>query len=365
MDRPVWSWNEWDPLEEVIVGRVEGAIVPAWDEIDYAAHSVEDHEELFAQQGKPLPNAAVEAAQKELDNFVHILEAEGVTVRRPDRVHYQSLRYATPDWKWDRGGFNGSNPRDVLLVVGDQVIEVPSIRKNRYYEVNAYRTLLKEYSRKGGRWISAPKPLLTSETFVQNYARPKATDSLLMKDASQMRYPHTEAEPVFEAADFMKCGQDIFYHRSFVTNQAGVDWLQRHLGDGFHFHEIETLCRRPIHIDTTFVPLAPGKALANPDFAPKLPAVLKKWDILYAPTPVPSPNKSPFQFGSDWLAMNVFSLDAERVLVDSLQEELIKKLRDWGLRPIPLPYQNYYAFGGGLHCSTLDIRRRGELQSYF
>lgn len=25
---PVWSHNEWDPLEEVIVGRVEGAMVP-------------------------------------------------------------------------------------------------------------------------------------------------------------------------------------------------------------------------------------------------------------------------------------------------------------------------------------------------
>ena len=25
---PVWSHNEWDPLEEVIVGRVEGATVP-------------------------------------------------------------------------------------------------------------------------------------------------------------------------------------------------------------------------------------------------------------------------------------------------------------------------------------------------
>lgn len=25
---PVWAWNEWDPLEEVIVGRVEGASIP-------------------------------------------------------------------------------------------------------------------------------------------------------------------------------------------------------------------------------------------------------------------------------------------------------------------------------------------------
>ena len=27
-ESPVWAWNEWDTLEEVIVGRVEGATVP-------------------------------------------------------------------------------------------------------------------------------------------------------------------------------------------------------------------------------------------------------------------------------------------------------------------------------------------------
>ena len=27
---PVNSWNEWDPLEEVIVGRLDGAVVPPY-----------------------------------------------------------------------------------------------------------------------------------------------------------------------------------------------------------------------------------------------------------------------------------------------------------------------------------------------
>ena len=26
---PVMAWNEWDPLEEVIVGRLEGATIPS------------------------------------------------------------------------------------------------------------------------------------------------------------------------------------------------------------------------------------------------------------------------------------------------------------------------------------------------
>lgn len=28
LEKPVWSWNEWDPLKEVIVGKVDGIRVP-------------------------------------------------------------------------------------------------------------------------------------------------------------------------------------------------------------------------------------------------------------------------------------------------------------------------------------------------
>jgi len=47
--------------------------------------------------------------------------------------------------------------------------------------------------------------------------------------------------------------------RSNVTNEAGIRWLRRHLSDrGLRVHEVESRCSRPMHIDTTFVPLAPA-----------------------------------------------------------------------------------------------------------
>jgi glycine amidinotransferase len=51
--------------------------------------------------------------------------------------------------------------------------------------------------------------------------------------------------------------------------------------------------------------------------------------------------------------------------VERLQESLIKKLKDWGFEPISYSFANYAPFGGSFHCATLDVRRRGELQSYF
>jgi len=47
-----------------------------------------------------------------------------------------------------------------------------------------------------------------------------------------------------------------------------------------------------------------------------------------------------------------------------------KGLADYNLAPfrftpIPCAFLNYGPFGGSFHCATLDVRRRGALQSYF
>jgi glycine amidinotransferase len=121
-----------------------------------------------------------------------------------------------------------------------------------------------------------------------------------------------------------------------------------------------------MHIDTTFVPLAPGKILVNPEFLniEQLPTIVKRWDILEAPQPVPSLGMAA-QLSSTWLSMNLLNLDEERIIVERRQEPLIKSLKEWGFKPIPCNFEGYYGFGGSFHCATVDIRRRGKLQSYF
>jgi glycine amidinotransferase len=66
-----------------------------------------------------------------------------------------------------------------------------------------------------------------------------------------------------------------------------------------------------------------------------------------------------------WLSMNVLMLDQRRVVVERSQPSMIAALKGWGFGPIPCEFQDYATFGGAFHCATLDIRRRGELQSYF
>ena len=62
---------------------------------------------------------------------------------------------------------------------------------------------------------------------------------------------------------------------------------------------------------------------------------------------------------------NPLTADEERVIVEASQTDMIQAFKDWGFKPIPCSFLHYAFFGGSFHCSTLDVRRRGTLQSYF
>ena len=351
---PVNSYNEWDPLEEVIVGSLEGAVVPSYHiAVTYnLPTSTAKLYRLFA--GRRYPKFLLKKAQRELDEFIHILEAEGVTVRRPTTIN-GAKRYKTAHWT--SKGFCTACPRDGFLVIGNEIIETPMAWRSRYFETDAYRPLFREYFAQGARWTAAPKPQLLDELYDYKFKPPAKGEPI--------RYVINEFEPVFDAADFVRCGRDLFVTKSNVTNEAGITWLRRHLGDQYRIHEIISDCPTPMHIDSTFIPLAPGKVLINPEYVnvDKLPSILKSWDILIPPEP--DPIKGIPSMCSKWIGLNVLMLDEKRVLVEQNQKSLIKSFKDWGFEPIECPFINFSPFGGSFHCATLDIRRRGELQSYF
>lgn len=356
---PVNSHNEWDPLEEVILGVVDGAMFPAWNLINQ--HTVPPGEWPAVERavgtfGRPYPPELVQAAARDLAGFMHILEAEGVAIRRPDPVDHAAA-FRTPAWGVDCG-FCAANPRDPFLIVGNEILETPMADRGRHFEAWAYRKLFKEYFRAGARWTAAPRPQLLDDLYVHDHRPPRPGEP--------PRFVLTEFEPVFDAADVARCGRDLFVQISHVTNRMGIEWLARHLGDGYRIHTLQNRAPDAIHIDTTFVPLAPGKVLVNPEYLDpaQLPRILRTWDRLIPPPPVPILN-DPFGLMSKWAGLNVLMLDERRVIVERRQEPLIAALRGWGFEPIPCAFEAYYPFLGSFHCATLDIRRRGTLRSYF
>ena len=348
--------NEWDPLEEVIVGTVEGALIPPWDVIMPATVHKKDLWDFYKKHGgAPWPQSLIDRAQKDLDEFVHILEAEGVRVRRPTPYDF-SRPYSTPDFEIKSGCY-AMMPRDVLLVIGDQIIEAPMGWRSRYHETHAYKDLCKEYFRQGACWVSAPRPQLGDKTYKPDFVAPS--------EGEPMRTILTEWEPLFDAADVIKCGRDIFVAQSSCCNRLGIDWLSRHLGPQYRVHEVEVYDTHPMHIDATFYPLAPGKLLINPERVHHVPDVFKQagWDVLVCPEPL-MPESHPMYNCSRWISMNVLMLDEQRVIVSKGEDTLIQAFKAWGFKPIPCSFYDFETIGGGFHCATVDVRRRGVLRSY-
>jgi len=272
---PVRSYTEWDPLEEVIVGVMDGAAVPQWD-VAVAATMPARSAELFRRTaGGAFPAQHAALAVAELEGLVRVLSAHGVHVVRPDPVSHRRP-FATPNWR-SAGGLYSAMPRDLLLVVGDTLIEAPMAWRSRYFEIEAYRSLLTSYFRRGARWVAAPRPQLRQEWYDADYDRERPYES--------QRYVTGEHEPTFDAADFIRCGRDLFVQRSHVTNRLGIEWVRRHLGPEYRVHEVDVADPSPMHIDASFMPLAPGKLLLNPRRVRSVPAVLRDWDVRWAPEP--------------------------------------------------------------------------------
>ena len=345
----VWSCNEWDPLEEVVVGTALGARCPHADPstrlAEYPGRSLND-----SPQG-PFPADLIEEAEEDLETFVAVLERAGVSVRRPslwehDRV-FSTVHWSTP-------GYYNYCPRDILLTVGDQIIETPNVIRGRSQETFSYRELLLEYMASGARWYSAPRPMLRDALF----------------DADPQKPTPRNIEPAFDAANILRFGRDLLYLVSATGNEMGGHWLQSILGDSYRVHFMQDVYFGS-HIDSTLVALRPGLVLANPERLndASLPEFLKEWEVIYSP---PMENQARHSadyleraIGSEWIDMNLFSIDPETVVVDSDQSQLIRLLESKGLNVVPIKLRHSRMLGGGFHCVTLDVRRRGTLEGYF
>src|SRR5260370_215487 len=119
---PVNSHNEWDPLEEVIVGRLEGATIPSDHPVVTCNIPGMTGRAQSLLAGFRYPKIMIEPAQRELDAFVALLQSLGIVVRRPEPVEHKK-RFITPEWS--SCGFCNSVPRDSMLVIRDEITEGP------------------------------------------------------------------------------------------------------------------------------------------------------------------------------------------------------------------------------------------------
>jgi glycine amidinotransferase len=362
------SWNEWDPLEEIVVGDAAGACFDPTEPGYRPKRRGSRGDQPFPQGTKPVDT--IEHAQAELDGLAALLKARGITVRRPAPIDF-SKPIRTPNFAVDHQ-YCAACPRDVMMTVGSEIIEATMSRRARYFEYLAYRPLVREYWRTDPQmmWTTAPKPDMGDAMYRTDF-----WDCPLQDRHRRMRdfeFCITQDEVVFDAADLMRFGRDLFVQESMTTNRLGIQWLKRHLEPrGLRVHPVHfPLDFFPSHLDCTFVPLRPGLVLTNPDrpiqSGEERLFLDNGWQLVDAPRPSRSNDDMPeFCQSSHWLSMNVLSLSPQAVVCESSEHALHDLLDSLGFDVLTVPFRHVYEFGGSLHCATWDVRRTGEREDYF
>lgn len=330
--------NEYGKLKEVIVGRIDNANQP-FHGTDLHAINYADKDVIPLKESGGFHPDVYKETYEDLERLVQILENCGVVVRRPNPLDTSKT---VSNGYWETDQYYTFCPRDTMTVIGDTIIESPMTLRSRQFETDAYRELFIEYMEQGSKWVCAPKPRLTD-------------DSYQRKDLSKLTL--TEVEPVFDAANILRHNDDILYLNSNTGNYKGYLWLKNLLGDKYNVHFLENMYSYS-HIDSTIAILRDGLVLLNPARVndDNMPELFKNWDKIYAPPMVDIGYKEVLR-ASEWVGINLLSVDENTIIVDNRQQELIKELKKYNITALDAKIRHSRTLGGSFHCVTCDTIR--------
>lgn len=148
--------------------------------------------------------AIIDAANTQLDNLASVLEQRGIRVLRPN-----------PSIDWDREiktpFFNVENQfccvcgRDSVITIGNIILEATMSRRDRYFEVMAFRDIISELynSDKNMLWKAAPKPTMRDDMYREEWWDLELETRY--KRMHEFTFCVSEDESVFDAADITRC----------------------------------------------------------------------------------------------------------------------------------------------------------------
>ena len=105
-----------------------------------------------------------------------------------------------------------SVPRDAHIILGNTILEAPMSLRARYFEFLAFRDIIYDVWNKDRRvrWLACPKPTMADSMYNDFFAYDKSKEERMKRYQKDFRICVNEDEIVFDAADMMKCGKDVF-----------------------------------------------------------------------------------------------------------------------------------------------------------
>jgi len=302
----IHSYNEWDPLKEVVVGRADFANWPSDDPV-FAQESQKTTWTETPVPSGPVPDWIIDEANEDLDALAATLEMCGAIVHRPKAINYQ-----------ERGGMYGYCPRDRLLIHGSTIVDPAMMYPCRDMES-------------------------------------EALEDIIYRADTVHRMPRNE-RLVLDAANVLRLNDKMLYLESASGNYRAAHWLMSRFPDV----KIE-ICKfySGVHIDSTIVPLREGLVMVNASRVnmDNLPNIFDDWEVVWVDDVV-AQGFYQYPYASKWIALNMLVVDPDTVIVDRHQTNLMNILENYKFTVIPLELRHSRTLGGGFHCVTLDLVRQ-------
>ena len=305
----ILSWDEWSPLKKIIVGDATDANWPVLDPVFAKESEKTTWKETPVPRG-PVPQRIIEEANQDLDDLATTLQNLGVEVVRPDPMNFQT-----------HDGMYNYCPRDRLLVYGNTIVDPAMMYPCRDMELQCYHDVV---------------------------------DS-----AEYYHFMPRNEGMILDAANVLRCNDDLFYLVSNTGNKKGAEYLQELVGPDKRVHAIENVYSY-IHLDSTIALLREGLMLLNPariKNVDQLPEVLRNWDIIWAAEPYDIGHYPGYCNASKWVSVNLLSINPNLVVLEEHQRDLAIELKKHGIDSAMLPMRHARTLGGCFHCVTLDLMR--------
>lgn len=291
--------------------------------------------------------------EEDYQSLIRILEKFGVGVIRPEiktTKEFREYMVILPNGdKWYHPP--PMNPRDGLLVVG-----------NKFF-----------YNRPQGE-----------------HYRDFYEDIFDMVDGPKFKH---KDDPILKGLVGPSCtrvGKDLYFDSSRKQDPA----LYQKYFEGYRCHNTNTNG----HSDGVFCPVTPGLIVSLHDI-PTYSNTFPGWEVVYLPNqswesvapfldlkaknggkwwiPGQEFNDDVTNFVETWMKdwvgyveetvfdVNMLVLDEKNVICNNYNQKVFKALDRFGITPHICNLRHRYFWDGGLHCATLDLKRKGDCLNYF
>lgn len=352
-------YTEFDPLEEIIVGD------------SYSPH---DLDSLLHNRKLDGFNKILEETKQDLDNLADLLRKSGIKVHRPtvykynDKIDMPQFDIKLP--------MSPLVPRDAYIVRGKTIIETYTSLTDRFFDSLSYYHIFKEMFDQGYNWISQPAPMLKNLNDKEQW--------FFDKNVYNRELPN---KILWHTATMFQAGDAVIVNTKGPGTQSGLEWMKRNLPNTRFVENQNTVFEKFGHIDHGFILIDDDTVIhAGIEWVPDALKNKKLIDIKqYLPELKLERFKQDYidagsRYDVAWIEtylenwkgynqevcfdLNVIIVDSKNIIWGREIPELFHYLlRNHGIESTVAPMRHSLFWEGGVHCATLDIKRKGTSRS--